>query len=190
MLRSAPQYTEAWSMVDPEATGEIPPQSIERLLRTLPAPFGMPFPDTGDAEEIRTFYKALPVKCEFIRAHLTDGKASFHEVYFLLVCLYSFDAGSVTIKQYTRELNELNVSILLTSRARIWIAKARTKKIKLKVQQDALTAPPKNFGSPKSGLSPKAQAKEADFPDGNAGGGEGGGPTPVTTAAGKEVFVI
>jgi len=195
MLRAAPAYAQAWSMIDPDATGEIPASAIERLVRTLPEPFGIAFPVFGDAEAVKLFYRKLPVKCEFIRGHLTDGRATFHEVYFLLVCLFSFDNKSVNIKQYSRELNELAASIIITSRCKLWLARIRVKLKKQKMKdREGKEVDKESFGSPKGNLAP---AIRSPTPERNVDpkldplvGGDAGPLTPVKTAAGKDVFVI
>ena len=139
--RVVPMYQKAWSLLDPDARGFIPSSQLERLVRSLPGPFGVPFPHpTGGsdhADEVQACYKELTLKSEFVRSNLPAGDASFSEVLFLLIMFRRIETGEMKGRQYTREVKHLQAALLIHSRLRIYLSRIR---IKLKRKRAELMA--------------------------------------------------
>jgi hypothetical protein len=57
--RVVPVYQKAWSQFDPDARGTVARSQLEYLIRSLPAPFGVPFPADGDQYDTQACYKEL-----------------------------------------------------------------------------------------------------------------------------------
>jgi uncharacterized membrane protein (DUF485 family) len=125
--RLVPVYQKAWSHLDPNARGAIARSQVERLVRSLPAPFGVPFPVERGQDEIKACYKELAIRSEFVRSNLPEGDANFNEVLFLLIMYRRIETGKMKGRQYTRELRYLHASMLVHARLRIFLSRTRMK---------------------------------------------------------------
>jgi len=208
MERVVGSYRRAWSQIDPDASGVIPDDKLERLVRSIPAPFGAPFPHFGsDQSEVRKFYKTLALKCAYVRLNLPDiTKVTFNDTLFLLIMLYRIQNNELRSEAHVQGVQQLQASVLIHSRLKVILAKTRIRMKKKEVED--LAARVSASGAPKGGAfgsgfkrvvieedEPKKATAPATPVKAAAAAPPPGSPAPtvpggVVTGSGREMVVL
>ena len=136
--RVVPIYQKAWSQFDPDARGTVAHSKMEYLIRSLPAPFGVPFPLDGDQYDTQACYKELAFRSEFVKSNLPEGDADFNEVLFLLILYRRIESGDIKGRQYTRELKFLHASMAIQAQLKVYLSRIRLRVKRKKIEEKAI----------------------------------------------------
>ena len=115
--------------LDPKGVGRIPLDKVEALIRSLPAPFGVPYAERGSRSSQESYsqarsFRRLRAKAHYLRQQPRFSGA-FPEVLNGIVALWLLEVDKIRMPGAGEQVELLEASILITIRARAWCERRR-----------------------------------------------------------------
>lgn len=107
--------------MDPKGVGRIPLDKLEALIRSLPAPLGVPYAERGskDNDKQARSFRRLRAKAHYLRQRPGFG-GTFAEVLNGIVALWLLEVDKIRMPGAVEQVELFEASILITIRARAW----------------------------------------------------------------------
>jgi len=144
-----PKFQECWSKLDPGATGYIKASEVETLIRLVPEPFGVSYPE--NAEHWQRSYRKVRAKADFLRMQqlghtgadvLKDETVNFTGVMSGMIAVWLNEVGEIKMKGVQEQVQLLAASFLITARAKAWVERTRHHILQKKVDNMKLDVDP------------------------------------------------
>jgi hypothetical protein len=127
-----PKFQECWAKLDPRGTGKIKATEVESLIRLVPEPFGVSYPD--DAAHYQKSYRKVRAKADFLRMQqlghtggeiTAEEKVNFTGVLSGIIAVWLNEVGEIKMKGVQEQVQLLAASFLITTRAKAWADRTR-----------------------------------------------------------------
>jgi hypothetical protein len=129
-----PIFQRCWAKLDPHGKGIINASEIESLIRSLPEPFGVSYPE--NAASWQASYRKVRAKADFLRMQQlghtgsdikTDETVAFTGVMSGIIAVWLNEVGEIKMKGVQEQVQLLSASFLITTRAKAWAERTRKK---------------------------------------------------------------